>query len=77
MIDEALTALLRPLVRDLVREELDRREQEARWLRVPEAARSLGLSQKAVYHRVRRGQLATRRIGRTLYIDTQLDEHSA
>jgi hypothetical protein len=72
MIDEALIELLRPLIREVVREELERRDEQ-RWLRVPEASRKLGLTRKAVYHRVSRGQLGAQRIGRTLYVDTQLD----
>lgn len=72
MIDEALIELLRPIVREVVREELERREEQ-RWLRVPEASKKLGLSEGAIYQRVRRGQLPAQRIGRTVYVDTQLD----
>lgn len=65
---------LAEFVREIVREELDRRLAEiapapARpWLTVAEAAEQLGCSRDAVRMRVKRGRLEARRQGRRLYV---------
>lgn len=66
----SLVEILRPVIREVVREELRAAGEESRWVRVEQAAAQLGLTPKAIYHRVERGQLEARRLGRTLYIDT-------
>lgn len=81
MIDEALIDLLRPLVRDLVREELPaivRAEVEQltpsrRWLSVAQAARALDVTEPALRQRIRRGQIAAKRLDGRLYVD--MEEH--
>lgn len=69
MIDEALIELLRPLVHDLVRDELRREREQWRWASVKQAAERLDVSEQAIHHRVRRGQLPHRKLEGRVYID--------
>lgn len=69
MIDEALLDLLRPLVREIVRDELRRQRDEWRWASVEQAAERLDLTKPAIYMRVHRKQLPARRLDGKLYID--------
>lgn len=39
------------------------------FVRVPEAARRLGVSRVALYHKIRRGYVPAHRLGRIIYID--------
>lgn len=66
---EALTEALRPLIRRLVREEVERAKLQWRWQPVPKAAVMLGLTEKAVHTRCERGRLPCRKIDGRLYID--------
>ena len=67
--DEALLALLTPVVRRLVREELRHAQAEQRWLPAAEAAERLGLSSEAVRRRVLRGQLPGKTLNRKVFVD--------
>jgi excisionase family DNA binding protein len=65
--------LLRPLVADAVRDEVDhaiadRLHPPKRWLTLAEAAERLGCSPDAVRMRVRRGRLEHRYQGRRVYV---------
>ena len=65
--------LLRPLVTEAVRAELDqaiadRLQPPKRWLTLAEAAERLGCSPDAVRMRVKRGRLEHRYQGRRLYV---------
>jgi excisionase family DNA binding protein len=73
---ESLADVLRPLVREVVREELDgfmneRLQERKRWLTLTEAADRLGCSPDAVRMRVRRGRLEHRYQGRRLYVSAE------
>lgn len=74
-LDIAIIDLLRPLVRDLVRDEFAREREQWRWRSVKQAATILDLSPKAIYHRVQNGQIPVRRIGSKLYVDMQALDH--
>jgi excisionase family DNA binding protein len=74
-VGEALLEALRPLVVELVEQELARRLDELglcggrlRWLTLEQAAARLGCSRDAVRMRVRRGRLEHRYQGRRLYV---------
>jgi hypothetical protein len=67
VIDQALIELLRPLVRD----EAERREQDHRWLTVRQAAEQLGTSPASVYKRVARGLLVSRKLDGRVYVDIE------
>jgi helix-turn-helix protein len=72
-IEHNLVKLLRPLVVELVTEELDRelaelRESAPRWLTLEQAAAPLGCSPGAVRMRARRGRLEYRYQGRRMYV---------
>jgi excisionase family DNA binding protein len=69
VIDEALLELLRPLVREIVRDEVRRDRDQWRWASVEQAAERLDLSKQAIYMRVHRKQLPARRLDGKLYID--------
>jgi excisionase family DNA binding protein len=70
----ALTEALRPLVIEVVEQELDRRfdglerDNGPRWLTLDQAATRLGCSRDAVRMRARRGRLEHRYQGRRLYV---------
>ena len=74
MSERALTDALRPLVVEVVDQELDRRldrlerDTGPRWLTLDQAAARLGCSRDAVRMRARRGRLEHRYQGRRLYI---------
>ena len=63
--------LLDAFVRERVEAALAERESERRWLTVAETATYLGISEQAVYHRVRRGSLPYVRESGRLLIDRQ------
>lgn len=69
MIDDALLELLRPLVRQLVKEEVERAKLQWRWQPVSRAAELLGISEHAARQRVQRGQLPGKRVEGRVYID--------
>jgi len=71
MIDQALLDLLRPLVRQLVREEVKRAKLEWRWVPVARAAELLGISEAAARRRVLRGQLPGKRVEGRVYVDME------
>ena len=64
--------VLRPLVVDVVREEMtelvERSRERKPWLTLAEAAERLGCSPDAVRMRVKRGRLRARRQGRRVYV---------
>lgn len=74
MIEEHLIELLRPLIREAVREEVKRAKLQWRWQPVARAAELLGISERAARTRVLRGQLPGRRVEGRVYVDMeQLD----
>jgi hypothetical protein len=78
MIDDALVELLRPLVRQLVKEEVKRAKLEWRWQPVARAAELLGITEEAARRRVLRGQLPGRRVEGRVYVDmAELDRQIA
>jgi len=75
VLEHELRQVLAPLVREIVKEELERAQLAQRWLPVGQAAEKLGMSDRAVYMRVRRGQLPAKKMGRRLFIDMAAVEH--
>lgn len=71
MLDEALIELLRPLVKQLVHDEVERARMEWRWQPAARVAELLGISEDAVRHRVRKGQLPGKTVDRRVYVDMQ------
>jgi excisionase family DNA binding protein len=72
-LEDGMREVLRPLVVDVVREELDglvekRLAERKRWLTLAEAAERLGCTPDAVRMRARRGRLEYRYQGRRLYV---------
>jgi excisionase family DNA binding protein len=77
-VNEQLLEALRPLVAELVDQELERRlativEQAParKWLTIAEAAELLGCTPDAVRMRVQRGRLEHRRQGRRVYVSAE------
>lgn len=70
-LQAALVDLLRPLVREIVREEVKRAKLEWRWQPVGRAAELLGISEQAARRRVLRGQLPGRRVEGRVYVDME------
>jgi excisionase family DNA binding protein len=75
-LENEIREVLRPLVVDVVREELNELVDEhlrerKRWLTLGEAAERLGCSPDAVRMRVRRGRLRVRHQGRRVYVSAQ------
>jgi hypothetical protein len=75
MIDEALLELLRPLVREIVRDEISHEQERWRWASVKQAAELLDMTPGAIYRRISRDQLPVARIGSKLYIDMRALDH--
>lgn len=71
MIDQALIELLRPLVHEIVREEVERARLEWRWQPAARAAELLGISEEAVRRRVARGQLPGKTVERRVYVNME------
>jgi hypothetical protein len=69
VLDEALLELLRPLVRDLVREEVERAKLGLRWVPVKKAAEQLGLSEAALRQRVKAGTVPGKNVEGRVYVD--------
>jgi Helix-turn-helix domain len=72
-LEDGLREVLRPLVVEVVREEVvglaeERLADQKRWLTLAEAAKRLGCSPDAVRMRARRGRLEHRYQGRRLYV---------
>jgi excisionase family DNA binding protein len=70
---ESVVDALRPLIADVVREEIDglveeRLGERKRWLTLGEAAERLGCSADAVRMRARRGRIGHRYQGRRFYV---------
>jgi len=75
VLDDDLIELLRPLVREIVREEVERARFAWRWQPAYRAAELLGISEDAVRRRVRRGQLPGRTVERRVYVDMEALDH--
>jgi excisionase family DNA binding protein len=78
-LEDGLREMLRPLVLELVRAELDhlpaRNPEPSPWLSVREAAAYLRLSEGSVRQMIRRGTLPSHKIeGRRLLHRTELDD---
>jgi excisionase family DNA binding protein len=76
-----LLELLGKFVGERVEEVLARSEAEHRWLSVSAAADHLGLSEKALRHRIERGTIAYTRLGTRILVDrraldTELDRRA-
>lgn len=71
VIDQALLDLLRPLVREIVRQEVKRAKLEWRWQPVARAAELLGITEHAARQRVLRGQLPGRKVEGRVYVDME------
>jgi hypothetical protein len=69
VIEEALIETLEPLVRRVVKEELDRRDREWRWLTAEQAGELLDITADAVRQRYWRKQLPGRKVEGRLYFD--------
>jgi excisionase family DNA binding protein len=73
-LEDGIREVLRPVVVDVVRDELDGLVEERlirerkRWLTLAEAAERLGCSPDAVRMRARRGRLEHRYQGRRMYV---------
>jgi hypothetical protein len=74
-IDEALIELLRPLVRDLVREEVERAKLGLRWVPVKKAAEQLGISEAALRQRVKAGSVPGKNVEGRVYVDMLEHDH--
>jgi hypothetical protein len=75
MIDEALLELLRPLVLELVQEEVKRAKLGMRWVPVKKAAELLGISEPALRQRVKAGSVPGKNVEGRVYVDMlALDE---
>lgn len=70
-LEASLHDSLRPLVRQLVREEVKRTKLEWRWQPVARAAELLGISEGAARRRVTRGQLPGKRVEGRVYVDME------
>jgi excisionase family DNA binding protein len=74
---EPLLDVLRPLVTELVAEEVERRLDELdggrskEWYTLAEAGARLGCSRDAVRMRAKRGRLEARRMGRNVYVSAR------
>jgi hypothetical protein len=68
-IAEALHQALEPLVRQIVKEELGRRDREWRWLTTEQTGELLGITVDAVRQRYWRKQLPGRKVEGRLYFD--------
>lgn len=69
MIDEALTDLLKPMVRRMVAEEVERAGFRWGWKTPSEAARLLGISPNAVRKRAHDGRIPAKVEDGRIYID--------
>lgn len=69
MLEDELRQILEPLVRELVRDEVERAKLRWRWQSVRQAAETLDLSVDAVHQRVSRGKLPHRKLDGRVYID--------
>jgi hypothetical protein len=69
MIEDALIETLRPLVRALVQEEVERAKLQWRWWPVERVAELLGITPKAVRHRVLRGQMPGKNVNGRVFVD--------
>jgi len=70
-VEQALLELLRPLVRQEVRREVERAKLQWRWQPVARAAELLGISEHAVRQRVLRGQLVGKKEHGRVYVDME------
>jgi len=68
-IDQALIELLRPLVRQLVREEVERAKLQWRWLPVKRAAEQYGITEAAMRQRVKSGSAPGKTVDGRVYVD--------
>lgn len=70
-VELVLAQLIGPIVRRMVAEEIEKQGGALRWAWLPpeQAAEILGVSADAIRHRVKRGQMPGRTIGRRIYVD--------
>jgi hypothetical protein len=68
-LNESIGEALEPLLRRLVREEVERAKLQWRWRSVRQAAELLDLTEKAIQLRCWRGQLPCRKLDGRLYVD--------
>jgi hypothetical protein len=66
-----MLAMLEPLVRRVVREELERQRAQWRWRSVKQAAELLDISPVAVHQRITRRQLPSRKLDGRVYVDME------
>jgi hypothetical protein len=71
MLEDDLTQLLEPLLRRLVREEVERAKLRWRWASVARAAELLDVTPNALYIRISKGQLPTRKLEGKVYVDME------
>lgn len=69
MIEEALQEVLRPLVREEVQRALRKERERWRWASVRQAAERLDMSEQAIYTRIHRGQIPSKKLDGRVYID--------
>jgi hypothetical protein len=69
VIDEALLELLRPLVREIVRDEVNRAKLGLRWVPVKKAAEEFGISEAAMRQRVKSGAVPGKKVDGRVYVD--------
>jgi excisionase family DNA binding protein len=74
-LQAALVDLLRPIVREVVREEVERAKLQWRWLSVRQAAELLDTTPSGIYKRVQRGQLPVKHVGSKVLIDMEMLDH--
>ena len=70
-----LVEAIEPLVRRLVREEIERERTRWRWLSVRQAAELLDTTPAGIYKRVQRGQLPVKHVGSKIVIDAEALDH--
>jgi hypothetical protein len=68
-LQESISEALEPLVRRLVRDEVERARMQWRWRSVRQAAEILDLSENAIRIRCSKQQLPCRKLDGRLYID--------
>ena len=69
MIEESLTELITPLVRAIVREEVERAKLQLRWVPVKKAAEHFGITEAALRQRVKSGAVPGKTVDGRVYVD--------
>jgi hypothetical protein len=70
-LELALIEVLRPVVKRMVREEVERAGMRWRWQSVRQAAETLDMSEAAIRKRAQRGQIPARKLDGRLYVDME------